>query len=216
MSNIGKFIVMEGVDGAGKTTQIKKLAENLQKQGKRVFVTSEPTCKAQTHAPTAVGSMIDDVLKGKVKMTPSAMAALFLCDRILHNTDADFGIRKLLEDGLYVICDRYYYSSFAYQGIDSDLDWVIRQNLDCPDIARPDVCIFLELSPETAKARREARGEELEIFETDDVRADSIRDKFMLVFERMGREEVRFVLADGSIEEVAERVLLAVNEAVGD
>ena len=208
MENKPKFIVIEGVDGAGKTTQIKKLAENLTARGKRVYITSEPTCKAP-HEPTAVGSIIGDVLLGKINMTPSGMAALFLADRILHNTDERVGIKAALERGEWVICDRYYYSSFAYQGKDTDIDWVIRQNLDCPDILRPDVCIFLDLAPEIARARRDERETAQEIFERPEVKTSSIRDTFLSVFDRLD-DNVKLINADGTIEEVAERILAAV------
>ena len=207
--NKPKFIVIEGVDGAGKTTQIRKLAETLKAQGKRVFMTSEPTCKAQSHAPTAVGSMIGDVLLGKTEMTPSGMAALFLADRILHNTDPLIGIKAALERGEWVICDRYYYSSFAYQGKDTELDWVIRQNLDCPDIQKPDVCIFLDLAPEVARSRRDARETAQEIFERPEVKTSSIRDTFLAVFDKLD-DNISIIDADGSIDEVAERILSAV------
>ncbi len=209
--NKPKFIVIEGVDGAGKTTQIKKLAEALISQGKRVFITSEPTCKAQSHAPTAVGSLIGDVLLGRTEMTPSGMAALFLADRILHNTDPENGIKAALSRGEWVICDRYYYSSFAYQGKDTDLDWVIRQNLDCPDILKPDVCIFLDLAPEVARTRRDARETAQEIFERPEVKQSSIRDTFLSVFGKLD-DNIRIIDADGSIDEVAQRILAAVEE----
>ena len=207
--NKGKFIVIEGVDGAGKTTQINKLAENLTALGIKVFVTSEPTCKAQHHAPTAVGCIIADVLLGKIQMTSAGMAALFLADRILHNTDSENGIKAALERGEWVICDRYYYSSFAYQGKDTDLEWVVRQNLDCPDILKPDVCIFLDLPPETARARRDTRDTAQEIFERPEVKTSSIRDTFFSVFKLLD-DNIRVISADGSINEVAERIMSAI------
>ncbi len=206
----GRFIVIEGVDGAGKTTQIKKLAEKLLAAGERVFVTSEPTCKAAEHAPSAVGTLIGEVLLGKTKMTPSALATLFLCDRVLHNTDLDFGIKKKLGEGYFVICDRYYYSSCAYQGLDSDLDWVISQNLNCPDIERPDICIFLDLDPEIASRRQKERGEAEEIFEGGNAQTSSVREKFMQVFDRLEGENIVFVSADGTVDEVAERIFAEV------
>lgn len=202
----GKFIVIEGVDGAGKTTQITKIKERLEGLGKKVFVTCEPTCKSKTHRPTSVGSMIGDVLLGKCEMTPTAFAALFLCDRILHNTDPEIGIRAALRRGEYVICDRYYYSSFAYQGKDTDLDWVISQNLGCPDIKRPDICIFLDLSPEAAKLRRDTRAEAVEIFERPEVKASSIRDTFHLVFSKLD-DNIRVIDAYGTVDEVTDRIM---------
>ena len=209
MDNKPKFIVIEGVDGAGKTTQIKKLAEKLTAQGKKVYITCEPTCKSTLHTPTAVGEMIGDVLLGRIEMTPSGMAALFLADRILHNTDPEIGIKAAIERGEWVICDRYYYSSFAYQGKDTDLDWVIRQNLDCPDIMRPDVCVFLDLAPEVARSRRDARETAQEIFERPEVKQSSIRDTFLAVFDRLD-DNVRIIDADGTVDEVAERIFAAV------
>ena len=208
-NNKPKFIVIEGVDGAGKTTQIKKLAENLIARGERVFVTSEPTCKAVHHKPTAVGKTIGEVLLGNIEMTPSGMAALFLADRILHNTDPEIGIRAALERGEWVICDRYYYSSFAYQGKDTDIDWVIRQNLDCPDILTPDICIFLDLEPEIAKTRRDERATAQEIFERPEVKASSIRDTFLSVFKKLD-DNIKIINADGTIDEVAVRIIRAV------
>lgn len=208
----GKFIVIEGVDGAGKTTQIKRLTERLRAEGIEVYLTSEPTCKATEHAPTAAGSIIADVLLGKIKMTASAMAGLFLTDRILHNTDEEIGIRGLLERGVWVVCDRYYYSSFAYQGLECDVDWVISANLQCPDITKPDVCVFLDLSPEVAQSRREARGEEIEIFERPEIKTSSIRDKFFYVFSKLSGERIEIVSADGTIDEVSERIYSVVKD----
>ncbi len=210
----GKFIVIEGVDGAGKTTQIKRLATALREMGKEVFVTSEPTCKATEHAPSAVGSIIGEVLLGKTEMTASGMAALFLADRILHNTDNEIGIINKLEQGVYVICDRYYYSSFAYQGLDTDVDWVIESNLRCPEIRRPDVCLFLDLPPEVAGRRREARAETVEIFERPEVKTSSIRDKFYAVFDKLDGENIRVVDANADIDKVAARVLSAVSDII--
>jgi len=210
----GKLIVIEGVDGAGKTTQIQRLADNLTADGYEVFVTSEPTCKAVNHAPTAVGGIISDVLKGKIEMSASSMAALFLADRVLHNTDGEFGIKSLISRGVCVICDRYYYSSCAYQGLDSDLDWVIGQNINCPDIIRPDVCVFLDLDPETASMRRQTRGEEIEIFERPEVKTSTVRDKFLRVFEKLSDDNIKHVDADGTIDEVALRVLSAVRSVL--
>ena len=212
MNNNAKFIVIEGVDGAGKTTQIRKLAEALASQGKKVYLTCEPTCKSPLHAPSAVGALIGDVLLGKCEMTPSAMAALFLTDRILHNTDPVIGIEAALERGEYVICDRYYYSSFAYQGKDTDLEWVIRQNIDCPDIRTPDMCIFLDLDPEKAQERRDIRAQAQEIFERPEVRTSSIRDTFFSVFSMLPDDNIRVISADGSIDTVAARILDAVSE----
>ena len=138
---------------------------------------------------------------------------MFTADRIAHNQNPESGIERLLADGDTVISDRYYYSSLAYQGSVTDPDWVAHLNLDCPEIRKPDLCIFLDLAPEVSMRRiTENRSSgELEIYETLD-QLTRIRATFLSVFERLTGENVRFVDASGSIEEVAALVLAAVSE----
>ena len=78
--------------------------------------------------------------------TVAEMAALFTLDRIHHN-QSENGIERGLANGFDVISDRYYYSSLAYQGSLTDYEWVRRMNCDCPEIRRPDLCIFLDMPP---------------------------------------------------------------------
>ena len=150
----GKFIVFEGIDGAGKSTQIEALSLALQQLGIAVHRTAEPTS-------LDTGRMLRDALGGKTERTPAEMAALFTLDRIAHNKE----IGTALDAGKTVICDRYYYSSLAYQGSLCDYDWVRRMNCDCPEIRRPDLCVFLDISPKEALARIGKRGEAKEIYE---------------------------------------------------
>ena len=116
----GRFIVFEGIDGAGKTTQIELLEKKLQDEGRRVYRTAEPT-------ESVTGGLLRDALSGNSKRTACEMAALFTLDRIFHNVNPINGIEKMLADGIDVICDRYYYSSMAYQGSETDVDWVRRR-----------------------------------------------------------------------------------------
>ena len=142
----GRFIVFEGIDGAGKTTQIELLTKRLQGAGHRVYRTAEPT-------ESVSGGLLRDALSGVSKRTACEMAAMFVLDRIFHNTNPVNGIEKMLSDGVDVICDRYYYSSLAYQGSETDAEWVREMNLNCPEIRRPDLCIFLDLTPEQSMER---------------------------------------------------------------
>lgn len=195
----GKFIVFEGIDGSGKTTQIEMLEKRLKDEGKKVFRTAEPT-----DAPS--GKALREALSGAVKRTPTELAALFLLDRINHNVDKEKGIKKLLDEGYFIICDRYYYSSLAYQGSEIDGDWVARINLDCPDIATPDVCVFLDVSPDEAIERISKNRETTEIYEKKEKLAD-VRQKYFKVFEKLkDRDNIKVVDASGSPEEVAERI----------
>ena len=154
----GRFIVFEGIDGAGKTTQIERLAARLRAEGRKVTVTAEPTVSVS-------GGMLRDALGGLQKRTACEMAAMFVLDRVFHNVNPD-GICAMIDAGYDVICDRYYYSSMAYQGSQTDFTWVRDMNLNCPEIRTPDVCIFLDLTPEQSMARIEGGRVTKEIYET--------------------------------------------------
>ena len=201
----GRFIVFEGIDGAGKTTQINLLAERLRAEGRRVMVTAEPTV-------SVTGGLLRDALGGIAKRTAGEMAALFVLDRIFHNVNPVNGIEKMLADGVDVICDRYYYSSLAYQGSETDFDWVADMNLNCPEIRRPDCCIFLDLTPEQSLSRISAGRISREIYE-DEARLQAVRDKFYHVFDLLrDRDTVRVISAAGTVDEVAARITAAISE----
>ena len=200
----GRFIVFEGIDGAGKTTQIERLASKLRGEGRRVWVTAEPTSSVS-------GGMLRDALGGIQKRTACEMAALFVLDRIFHNVNPG-GIEKMLADGIDVICDRYYYSSMAYQGSQTDAAWVRDMNLNCPEIRRPDLCVFLDLSPEESLRRITRDRTTTEIYEKKEI-LEAVRARFFSVFQELD-DRVEIIDTTGlSIDDVAERVAAAV-EAV--
>ena len=201
----GRFIVFEGIDGAGKTTQIELLAKRLQQEGRRVFRTAEPT-------ESVSGGLLRDALSGISKRTPTELAALFVLDRIFHNTNPVNGIEKMLADGLDVICDRYYYSSLAYQGSETNEAWVRDMNLNCPDIRRPDVCIFLDLTPEQSMARIGKGRVTVEIYETEE-KLTRVRDQFFRALEALQEtDRICVVNAARSIEEIHEEIAALVAE----
>lgn len=201
----GRFIVFEGIDGAGKTTHISLLAEHLRGQGRQVAVTAEPT-------DGETGKMLRRALSGAVFSTPCELAALFVLDRIRHNTASD-GIEALLSAGTDVICDRYYYSTLAYQGSETDLSWVADMNLSCPAIRRPDLCVFLDLTPEESLARIDARGEAHEIYETRE-KLSAVRAKFRQVFDLLrDRDRIVTVNASGTVSETQALIRRAVEES---
>lgn len=204
MNKDPKFIVFEGIDGAGKTTQINLLREALEKRGYSCAVTAEPT-----DLPS--GKAIRRALAKEVDSTPLQMAEMFAHDRELHNTDAQVGIEKLLKDGSTVICDRYYYSSLAYQGTVLGYDTVAALNLDNPNIRTPDVCIFLDLTPEKSLQRIGARGEAVEMYENLDYLTRT-RTTFFEIFDKLRQrdEKIAIIDADGSVEQVSARIFAAV------
>lgn len=203
--NNAKFIVFEGIDGAGKTTQIKLLENSLAERGIKCNISAEPT-------KLPIGVKIRRCLSGEIPATPIEMAEFFASDRAMHNTHPECGINKLLSDGITAISDRYYYSSMAYQGADIGFDKVMELNLQNPDIRHPDLCIFLDLTPDVSLKRiQSANRETTEIYETYEI-LEKTRNKFFEILdtmEKMGDKIVK-IDASGSIEEVAEKILNAV------
>lgn len=202
--NKSKFIVFEGIDGAGKTTQIELLCAALEKRGLKCKITAEPT-----DLPS--GREIREALSGKTKKTPIEMAEMFACDRAIHNTHPEEGINRALADGITVVSDRYYYSSLAYQGAALGYETVAALNLDNESIRTPDLCVFLDLTPEKSLERIGKRGEATEIYENFDYLTKT-RAMFFDVFERLRArgERIAIIDASGSVSEVSERVLEAV------
>ena len=197
---------MEGIHGAGKTTQMHLLAEALVQAGRKVHTTCEPTT-----LPSGVA--IREALAGKGgERTVCQMAAMFALDRINHNVHPTEGIAAKLAAGYDVLCDRYYYSSLAYQGsLPRNAAWVRSLNEECPDIRHPDLCIFLDLTPEESMERI-ARGRTTrEIYETAD-QLMRFRETFFSVLDSLGeRDRIVRVCAAGTPEEVAARVRDAVS-----
>ena len=201
----GRFIVFEGIDGAGKSTQIDLLAAHLRSQGRRVYCTAEPT-------ESVTGGLLRDALGGVSKRTACEMAALFVLDRIFHNVNPVNGIEKMLADGVDVICDRYYYSSLAYQGCLTDPTWVKSMNLDCPEIRRPDICIFLDLTPEQSMERISRGRVTTEIYETTE-QLTRVRNQFLSVIDSLSsRDNIQVINAARPIEEIQSDIRCIVDE----
>ncbi len=147
----GKFIVFEGADGTGKSTHVKMLVEYLHTKGIDVVLTEEPT-KGE------IGKEIREVLGDKKDATPKKLTELFTQDRKEHVENV---ISPMLEKGKIVICDRYYYSTIAYQSTQGvDKDWISELNSFVPE---PDLVVVITISPEEAQTRMHHR--EKEVFE---------------------------------------------------
>ncbi len=196
----GRFIVFEGIDGAGKTTQIELLEKHMRANGRRVFRTAEPT-------ESVTGGLLRDALSGNARRSPCELAALFTLDRIFHNVSPVSGIQKMLADGYDVICDRYYYSSMAYQGSETDPAWVREMNLSCPEILRPDACVFLDLTPEESMARIQRGRVTQEIYETRE-RLEAVRARFLRVIDELrDTDRIHVINAARSVEEIHAEIL---------
>lgn len=150
------FIVFEGLDGAGTTTQALRLVATLGQLGHEAHFTREPS-------DGPVGVMIRQALTGRMlrpggeRLTPETLALLFAADRVDHLASE---VEPLCARGVTVVCDRFTLSSVAYQGQELDPAFVREVNARA---AAPDLTIYLRVSPETALTRRAGRhlGEEL-------------------------------------------------------
>ena len=197
------FIVFDGLDGSGKSTQINRLAAALRAEGRDVVITAEPT-------DYETGRTLRQALRGEKTATPTELAALFLLDRIAHNVHPQTGIEAMLAQGKTVLCDRYYYSSMAYQGGQTDFEWVTRQNVDCPDIRHPDGCLLFDMSPEECMARIQKGRDSTEIYETVEAQT-RCRAMFARVTERLKDVDAIYTIQAGHSEDaVFEQVLGAV------
>jgi dTMP kinase len=157
-----RFIVLEGLDGAGTTTQAAKLQAHCTRHGTASFLTNEPTSDP-------VGAFIRRLLTGQERAPDGSvyrpgenvMGLLFAADRLAHSRAID----SRLSAGEHVICDRYVFSSMAYQTLDASVsaEWVVDVNQGC---AVPDLTIFLSVPVDVCLQRLSARKGTAAIYET--------------------------------------------------
>ncbi len=188
MATKGKFIVFEGCDGSGKSTQLKLLANYLESKGEEVYLTREPT-------DSPFGSLIHTCLTGRISADEHTIAAMFAADRLDHIRNGLNGILKKLDEGVTVLCDRFYLSSFAYNGGFVPLEWVISLNMPAMEAVTPDLTVFIDLPPEEGMQRVSRRGDK-ERYETLE-KQKLIRENYFALFERFkAREKVAVVRSE--------------------
>lgn len=168
----GKFIVLEGIDGSGKSSHSRLLTERMIREGYSVWRTSEPT-------DGTIGKLIRRYLKGDESIPERAIAALFFADRMEHIQRAD-GVLDMLNKGVNVVCDRYIYSSVAYNCAKESIEWVAQLNQAARDILVPDVVVYLDL-PAEAMERRLRNREVVEIYEHAEYQR-TVRERYNLAF----------------------------------
>ncbi len=219
----GLFIVLEGVDGAGTTTQARRLAAALAERDLPVHSTREPS-------DGPVGVLIRQVLTGRVVVpgmngprppTWKTMALLFAADRADH---IEAEIEPNLRDGVTVISDRYYHSSIAYQtatapegpgGSASHGDvarWVRELNRHA---RKPDLTIVLDIAPELAAKRRADRRGGQEIYDDLDLQRELARF-YREIDSHFPDEKIVHVDSSGPLDDVAAQVLTHVRRARGE
>lgn len=192
-SRRGFFLVFEGIDGAGTTSQQAWLCQRLSDLHIAAYKTAEPT-------GNPVGKLIRQVLRGEhAPFSPHALALLFASDRADHLARE---IEPALASGQVVVCDRYVLSSLAYQtAAGVPLSQVEQANATFPT---PDLTIYFDLPVEIAAQRRAKRGQAQEIFEVDDVQREVARlyRQQAQAWQRAGKP-IQFIDAARSFEEVS-------------
>ena len=171
----GAFIVLEGIDGSGKTTLSKRLRDELESRGRQVVLTAEPTHEG-------IGAFIRSGGAGSISQTTEAL--LFSADRNDHTER----ISQWVSEGKVGICDRYFASTVAYQsasldGTSADTEWLLSINSDFIDKA--DLTVLLDIDPEASMGRVGSRGEEESKFERSDFLAQ-VRSGYLDLARRFG------------------------------
>jgi dTMP kinase len=211
----GAFIVLEGLDRSGKTTQAKLLEQRFVEEGRPVKLMRFPD------RTTTIGQMIDNYLKSNVEMEDHVIHLLFSANR----WEAATQINALLAAGTTIVCDRYYHSGIVYSAAKQNpslpLSWARAPERGLP---RPDAVLFLDLDEEAARSRGGWGGEVYERAEMqarvrelfwalsmggkDRAGEDLIRGAGGLEGEAWRQEEEDLVVVDagGSVEEVAEEL----------
>jgi dTMP kinase len=187
----GLFIVLEGPDGAGISTQTALLHSGLVQRGIRAIATKEPTIGP-------IGSVIRQALTHRL-VAPAAeplsddiMALLYAADRLDH---IRVDVEPRLKAGIHVVCDRYRLSSYAYQGATLGQEWV--RQLNSRSI-KPDVTFFIDVPPDISRQRIISRGAPIEMYETEE-RLRPVYANYLELIERCRQEGERVISVDGRL-----------------
>lgn len=195
----GVFVAFEGIDGSGKGTQIRRLKRHLEAEGISVYGTMEPS-------DSPIGSLIHQIMIGRVQASPDVIAALFVADRLDHIENDTNGILKFLRKGINVITDRYYFSSYAYQSVDVPMEWIISANELAAGLLRPDLTVFIDVDPEVTMARIEQNRLTKELFEEKN-RLVETRKRYFEAFDRTkDTEKVLIINGDRPADEVEQEI----------
>jgi len=207
------FIVLEGIDGAGTTTHTTRLAKALRGKELSVHATREPS-------DGPIGVLLRQILTGRVvSATPSGVPAwttlglLFGADRMDH---LDSEVLPKLREGVTVICDRYDYSTVAYQSLSAHeepgaIAWLRKVNHFA---RRPDLTIVLDVPHEVARVRRMTRAGQEEIFDDDELQR-KLAGFYAGIEEHFPDDTILHISADRDPEVVAADILSAALRAHG-
>jgi dTMP kinase len=179
----GHLIVFEGIDGAGLTTNSIFLANWLKNNGYKSIYTKEPT-------ESEIGIVIRKILRNEKKADPFLLTLLFTADRNIHVNNV---ILPFMKEGYFIVCDRYYFSTIAYQSVHGADEKLIRKL--SKNFPKPDIVFLLDVDPRISLKRKV---EKTELYEKVDF-LESVRKKFLELASEMNfivipsEEEINYV-----------------------
>ncbi len=203
----GKLIVLEGIDGSGKTTQAHKVVESLNKKGIKAVFTKEPT-------DGVTGRMLRDVLSGKLKLPPVSFQYLFAADRAVHQEE----IKKYLEKGITVVSDRYLWSALVYGMLDVD---ALNNENDKERLMTaysilsmynqfivPDFTFYLAVSTKVAMRRIAQKTQKIEIYEKEE-KIEKLRQGYDWLSKKFAKE-IAVIDGEGKVGEVTRKIVASI------
>lgn len=202
----GRFVVLEGLDGAGTTTQAQRLADALRARGVEVELTHEPTSGP-------LGAVARQAIEGRLALDPVALALAFAADRADHVANPVNGIAAHLAAGRWVVSDRYVLSSLAYNRSDAlTREWIAQINAHA---LAPDLTIFLDVDPETCLARIAGRSAADELFHSRERLVAVDRGYREAIAGGLVRGQLAVVPGAAAVEQVAREVWEVVAGTLG-
>ena len=203
----GRFVVLEGIDGAGTTTHVGRLAERLRTMRVAVRATREPS-------DGPVGTLVRQVLTGRVVVPGgrapgwATMALLFAADRMDH---VESEIEPFIAQGGVVVSDRYDASSLAYQSVSSGgeakeaVEWIRSLNRY---VRRPDLTIVIDVPADLAAERRLQRGDAAQLYDQSEVQR-ALAEFYRDLSRHLPKDRIVVVDGGGSVDQVHERIWAA-------
>lgn len=207
----GLYVALEGIDGSGKTTQVEKLAEYFEKQGKEVIKTREPRNDG------LVGSLVRKILSEQIKVPSVALQYLFSADRAIHHEEI---VIPALKAGKVVISDRCFWSAIPYGIMDTIMDKkegkydfktgeiiLVAQSILSlyHQFTTPDKTFYLDVSIDTGMQRLNKEGKTTEIYEKKD-KLEKILSGYKWLVEKFATEII-VVDAEQPVEKVTEAII---------
>lgn len=204
----GLFITIEGLDGAGKSTQIHFMKEFLEKRGLTVLLTREP-------GGTPIGEKIRDIIldKNHLEMASTTEALLYAASRAQHVAEV---ILPALDRGEIVLCDRFVDSSMVYQGRGRNLgyDTVKKINDFATQGLEPDLTIFFDIHPEISLQRINTRGKGDRLEQEKFSFHHAVYEGYMDLA-KMYSHRIKIVRADRDIQEIRSDIEKMLKELLG-